>query len=127
MVNPQFTGVEFALSDASATGGTNADFIGTFVKKTIPDDPNNLYLQANNMLQFSQSEVTIKGMRAYFHVKVPSSSPVVRPRIVLNGQVLTDIELVNGEPQTNGKFIENGQLIIIRDGIRYNAIGIRVK
>ena len=127
VVNPQFTGVEFALSDASATGGTNADFIGTFVKKTIPDDPNNLYLQANNMLQFSQSEVTIKGMRAYFHVKVPSSSPVVRPRIVLNGQVLTDIELVNGEPQTNGKFIENGQLIIIRDGIRYNAIGIRVK
>ena len=127
VVNPQFTAVEFALSDASATSGTNADFIGTFVKTTIPSDPNNLYLQANNMLQFSQSDVTIKGMRAYFHVKVPSSSPVVRPRIVLNGQVLTDIELVNGEPQTNGKFIENGQLIIIRDGIRYNAIGIRVK
>lgn len=127
VVNPQFTAVEFALSDASATGGTNADFIGTFVKKTIPGDPNNLYLQANNMLQFSQSDVTIKGMRAYFHVKVPISSPVVHPRIVLNGQVLTDIELVNGEPQTNGKFIENGQLIIIRDGIRYNAIGIRVK
>ena len=127
VVNPQFTAVEFALSDASAISGTNADFIGTFVKTTIPGDPNNLYLQANNMLQFSQSDVTIKGMRAYFHVKVPSSSPVVRPRIVLNGQVLTDIELVNGEPQTNGKFIENGQLIIIRDGIRYNAIGIRVK
>ena len=127
VVNPQFTGVGFVLDNASATSGTNADFIGTFVKTTIPSDPNNLYLQANNMLQFSQSDVTIKGMRAYFHVKVPSSSPVVRPRIVLNGQVLTDIELVNGEPQTNGKFIENGQLIIIRDGIRYNAIGIRVK
>ena len=128
VVNPQFTGVGFVLDNASATSGTNADFIGTFVKTTIPSDPNNLYLQANNMLQFSQSDVTIKGTRAYFNVDVPSSAlPVVRPRIVMNGQVLTDIELVNGEPQTNGKFIENGQLIIIRDGVRYNACGIRVK
>ena len=45
----------------------------------------------------------------------------------MNGQVLTDVELVNGEPQVNGKFIENGQLVIIRDGVRYNALGVRVK
>ena len=130
VVNPQFTSVEFVLSDAtsSATSGTNADFIGTFIKQTIPGNPNNLYLQANNMLQFSQSDVTIKGTRAYFRVNAPSSAlPVLRPRIVMNGQVLTDMELVNGEPQTDGKFIENGQLIIVRDGVRYNALGIRVE
>ena len=130
VVNPQFTGVEFTVSDATtaATGGTNADFIGTFVKTTIPANVNNLYLQSGNVLMFSENDVTIKGTRAYFHVDVPSGIlPVVRPRIVLNGQVLTDIELINGEPQVNGKFIENGQLIIIRDGVRYNAFGVRVK
>lgn len=129
VANPTFANVAFKVSDAvgSATGGTNADFIGTFVKTTILANVNNLYLQSGNVLMFSENDVTIKGTRAYFHVKVPSSSPVVRPRIVLNGQVLTDIELVNGEPQTNGKFIENGQLIIIRDGVRYNALGVRVK
>jgi hypothetical protein len=118
------------MSDATtaATGGTNADFIGTFVKTTIPANVNNLYLQSGNVLMFSENDVTIKGTRAYFHVDVPSGIlPVVRPRIVLNGQVLTDIELINGEPQVNGKFIENGQLIIIRDGVRYNALGVRVK
>ena len=130
VVNPQFTSVEFTVSDATtaATGGTNADFIGTFVKTTIPANVNNLYLQSGNVLMFSENDVTIKGTRAYFHVDVPSGIlPVVRPRIVLNGQVLTDIELINGEPQVNGKFIENGQLIIIRDGVRYNALGVRVK
>ena len=130
VVNPQFAGVEFVLSEAvgSATGGTNADFIGTFVKQTIPGNPNNLYLQSGNVLKFSDNDVTIKGTRAYFHVKgLGSALPVVKPRIVMNGQVLTDIELINGEPQVNGKFIENGQLIIIRDGVRYNALGVRVK
>ena len=130
VVNPQFTGVEFTVSDATtaATGGTNADFIGTFVKTTILADVNNLYLQSGNVLKFSENDVTIKGTRAYFHVDVPSGIlPVVRPRIVMNGQVLTDIELINGEPAVNGKFIENGQLFIIRDGVRYNALGVRVK
>lgn len=128
VVNPQFTGVGFVLDNASATSGTNADFIGTFVKTTIPANVNNLYLQSGNVLMFSENDVTIKGTRAYFHVDVPSGIlPVVRPRIVLNGQVLTDIELINGEPQVNGKFIENGQLIIIRDGVRYNTLGVRVK
>ncbi|MBQ4395538.1 MAG: hypothetical protein II825_09640, partial [Paludibacteraceae bacterium] len=129
VVNPTFANVTFTVSDAStaATGGTAADFIGTFIKKTIPASTQNLYLQANNILQYSQSDVTIKGTRAYFHLTGSGSAAVVRPRIVLNGQVLTDIELVNGEPQVNGKFIENGQLIILRDGVRYNALGTRVK
>lgn len=130
VVNPTFSNVMFKVSDASgsATGGTDADFIGTFIKlKDIPASTDNLYLQAHNMLEYSQDAVTIKGTRAYFHVKTSGMAPIVRPRIVLNGQVLTDIELVDGEPQTNGKFIENGQLIILRDGVRYNALGIRVK
>ena len=128
VVNPQFAGVEFTVSDAAtaATGGTNADFIGTFVKQTIPANVNNLYLQSGNVLQFSDNDVTIKGTRAYFHVG-SGGAGVVKPRIVMNGQVITDIELINGEPVVNGKFIENGQLIIIRDGVRYNALGVRVK
>ena len=130
VVNPQFMGVQFVLEDAagSATSKTNADFIGTFVKTTIAADPNNLWLQSGNVLKFSDEDVTIKGTRAYFHVKGSGGGAgIVRPRIVLNGQVITDIEIVNGEPQVNGKFIENGQLIIVKDGIRYNALGARIK
>ena len=126
--NPLFNSHTIYKSTSHLTvSGTGANFIGTLMKKTIAASTDNLYLQAHNMLEYSQDAVTIKGTRAYFHVNVSGMAPIVRPRIVLNGQVLTDIELVDGEPQTNGKFIENGQLIILRDGVRYNALGTRVK
>ena len=103
------------------------DFIGSFIKTTIPGDPQNLYLEANNTLNFSDNDVTMKGMRAYFHVK-GAAGAAKRARIVLGGQVATDINLVNGE-LVNGtvKTIENGQVIIIRDGIRYNVMGAKIQ
>ena len=127
VVNPEFEGVQLQAEEGDATGGTDVDFIGTFVKKTISGNPNNLYLEANNTLNFSDNAVTIKGMRAYFHVK-GAAGAAKRARIVLGGQVATDINLVNGE-LVNGtvKMIENGQVVIIRDGIRYNVMGAKIQ
>lgn len=128
IVNPVFTDAIIKEKVGQASDGTNADFIGTFIKTTIPASPNNLFVGTGNKLYFAEDNTPIKGMRAWFQVDVPGSAlPVVRPRIVLNGQVITEVELVNGEPQVNGKFIENGQLIIVKDGIRYNALGVRIK
>jgi hypothetical protein len=111
---------------------TNADFIGSFVKTTIDADEYNLFLGANDKLYFSNNDVTIKGLRAYFRVKDNGSgAPVRKARIVEQGNVVTELELIDGEWQdiksANGiiKTIENGQLILIRDGKRYNVMGIR--
>jgi hypothetical protein len=39
--------------------------------------------------------------------------------------VPTEIEEIDAQPTVkNGKYIENGQLIIIRDGKKYNAMGV---
>lgn len=103
------------------------DFIGNFVKKTIDASENNLYLGTDDKLYFSPNDVTIKGLRAYFKVNVPNPSLVVkRARIVTPNNMPTEIDLVGAENQTL-KTIENGQLIIFRDGKKYNAMGIKLQ
>ena len=134
IVNPIFVDAIIKEKVGQATSGTAANFIGTFIKTTIPEDPNNLFLGANNNLYFPEGgDMPIKGMRAYFAVTGSSGAPVRQARIVAQGNVATEVELINGQlPSEFGgndlrKSIENGQLIIIRDGVQYNALGERVK
>ena len=105
-----------------------ADFIGTFYKGKIDAGVNNLYLQNNDLYYSASNDTPIKGTRAWIHLKPAGGSAGVRAHIVMGGKVATDINLVNGE-LTNGvvKTIENGQLVIIRDGVRYNVMGIVIE
>lgn len=107
---------------------TAADFVGTFYKDEIPAGENNLYLQNNNLYYSESSNTTIKGTRAWIRLKQQQGSAPARARIVMGGQVATDINLVNGE-LVNGtvKVIENGQIILIRDGKKYNVMGARLQ
>ncbi|MBO7455895.1 MAG: DUF5123 domain-containing protein [Paludibacteraceae bacterium] len=134
IVNPIFVDAIIKEKVGQATSGTAANFIGTFIATTIPEDPNNLFLGANDKLYFPEGgDMPIKGMRAYFAVTGSSGAPVRQARIVAQGNVVTKVELVNGQlPSEFGgsnlrKSVENGQLIIIRDGAQYNALGVRVK
>ena len=134
VINPVFKSASIKKLTAGSTSGTAANFIGTFIKTTIPEDPNNLFLGANNNLYFPEGgDMPIKGMRAYFAVTGSTGEPVRQARIVAQGNVATEVELVDGQlPSEFGgndlrKSIENGQLIIIRDGVQYNALGVRVK
>lgn len=129
VVNPIFTEVEIKAEVGDATSGTNADFIGNFIKSEVPAGENNLFLGPENLLYFSQTATPIKGMRAYFQLKgINHPQQVIKhARIVMNSQVATAIESVNGANNGSVKTIENGQLIIIRDGVRYNAMGVIIK
>ena len=68
-------------------------------------------------------------MRAWFKVKVPNPQHVIQhARIVMGEQVITSINFFDGNMANETvKTIENGQLVIIRDGVRYNAMGIRLQ
>lgn len=130
--NPVFTDVEIKEETGQATSDDGADFIGSFIKTTIDASEYNLFLGANDKLYFSNNDVTLKGMRAYFQIKDNGSgAPVRKARIVEQHKVVTELELIDGEWQdiksANGtiKTIENGQFILIRDGKRYNVMGIR--
>ena len=127
VVNPVFTAVEIKAEEGSATGGTAADFIGNFIAGEVPAGDQNLFLGPNDLLYFSQTATPIKGMRAYFHVKVPGAAQMIQhARIVKGTQVITSVDLVGAETKAV-KTIENGQLIITIDGVRYNVMGVKLQ
>ncbi len=127
VVNPVFTDVMIKETVGQATSGDDADFIGNFIKGEVPAGDQNLFLGQNNLLYFSQNATPIKGMRAYFHVKVPGAAHMIQnARIVKGTQVVTELHLVNGENKAT-KTIENGQLIIIKNGVRYNVMGAKIQ
>lgn len=130
--NPKFLGVTID-NTLNNTETSNADFIGNFVVDEIPASEDNLFLGANNTLYFPTIDMEIKGMRAYFEVNNPSGAPIRRARIVEQGNIATEIEIaqpdvLDKDDKSNvTKRIENGQLHIIREGVQYNALGVRVK
>ena len=127
VVNPVFTDVEIKEKVGQATAGTDADFIGNFIAGEVPAGDQNLFLGPNDLLYFSQNATPIKGMRAYFHVKVPGAANNIKAaRIVKGTQVITEIDLV-GDENKAVKTIENGQLVITIDGVRYNVMGTKIQ
>lgn len=131
IVNPVFSDVVFKRLVPSATTKTNANFTGSFVATTLGPDPDILFLAQDNMLYYPQEKIPILGMRGWL-VLHDSPAPISprRANFILPDKMPTAIEIVNGDIlplDKTMKVIENDQLIIIRDGIRYNVMGIRVK
>ena len=95
------------LKTENFTGKDNAFFLG-------PDD--NLYNQS--------ADGKIKGLRAYFKFSTltPAQLNNLRARVVFNENTETGVDnLITDEAPT--KMIQNGQLIIIRNGIKYDVQG----
>lgn len=124
IVNPLFEGVEIESATADHTNRGIIDFRGTFVQTEFHNGDAVLLLLANDMLAYPQQNRTLKGFRAYFAVS-GGAQVIKRARIVTPQNMPTEIDLVGAENQTL-KTIENGQLIIFRDGKKYNVMGIRL-
>lgn len=131
--NPTFTDVDPA--DVASLEGrvdvSHVSFRGTLAPRTVTAaeiaGKNFIFLQANNRLNWANTG-TLKGMRAYWlltdeiPVRALAHSPIMRI-----GNAPQGIEDVNEQASTKTqKIMRNGQLIIVRDGIEYNAQGIRL-
>lgn len=95
------------LKTENFTGKDNAFFLG-------PDD--NLYNQS--------ADGKIKGLRAYFKFSTltPAQLNNLRARVVFNENTETGVDNLITD-KAPAKMIQNGQLIIIRNGIKYNVQG----
>ena len=131
IVNPVFENVQFKASAPSPTTKDQADFVGTFVATNIPAGEENLFLGRNDLLYFNKSAATpVGGFRAWFVLHdIPDGPHFIKgARIVERENTTTGMENVDQLPKANSqKLIENGMLIIIRDGVRYNVMGVRVE
>ena len=128
IVNPVFEGVTIESEAADHTNGGFVTFQGSFVQKDFHDGDQVLLLLANNQLAYPMGDRTLKGFRAYFQINGgANAAPIRRANIITPNNLPTEISLINEEPANNQKLIENGQLIIIKNGVRYNAMGVEIK
>jgi len=128
IVNPTFTNVVI-----SATVGSNANLgNGITVQGILKPEPftagneDMLFLLGENKLSWAGVTNYLKGFRAYFQLdNVPAGSPVRRgmnARIVERQNMPTGIDNAKFNDETI-KRLENNQVIIIRNGVKYNIQG----
>ena len=129
--------IDNAVLDNMAVTFDGVTFKGTFTPFVMPNGLNfnggYLFLGQNNQLYWPNTDNPLKPFRAYFYVDVESSTPGNAPkyrgmpaRIVEGKNVATGVENAQSANQST-KVIVNGQLIIIKNGVRYNAQGQKVK
>ena len=109
-------------------------FIGNLDQELLGlNQKNYLFLGPANTLYWPNDGTKLKGFRAYFDIPSllnPASSPVrqgMPARIVLQEQVTTGVENTSAKFGGCEKHLENGQLVIIRDNIRYNVMGLQLR
>ena len=107
---------------------------GTFAGFNMPaqtaDSHSYLFLGQNNKLYWPNEAGRIKPFRAYFIVQTGSIHGAPHrgmPAVFEETDEATDVENVQNSAPQCIKRMENGQLIIIRNGVRCNAAGQIVK
>lgn len=131
-----FKNVNVVTNHGQTLGGEDeVKFVGNIGIATLVEeeqlgtDHNKLFLGAANTLYWPEDDTRLKGFRAYFLVPdSPSGAPKHTPaRIVTHTDVTTDIDIVGSTIKgENRKMLRNGMLLILHNGVLYNAQGQRV-
>lgn len=106
----------------------DANMIPVLKAQSFTGENNTFYLGANENLYPRPTSREIKAMRAYFQFPnlTAAQASKLRARVVVEENVETALDNVSGQKQENIKVISNGQLIIIHDGGKYNAQGVKI-
>lgn len=129
IINPVFKGVHVAADIAGATKTEAMNCKGTFIPRQIPTGEKSGYLilGANNALYWPAEDAEyLRGFRAFFQVNdTPASAPIRRNM----STQLTERKTPTNDPSvpyTNMqtyKLIDDGQVFIIQEGVKYNMSG----
>jgi len=113
--------------------GSGVPMTGVYTAGNVPaSDSNNIYYALgpdNKLHKVTGSEVTIAPFRAYFTLNT-SGSGEARSTIRMNFGDVTGVANVEAATETtvkDGKYIENGKIVIVKNGIKYNTAGQQVK
>ena len=100
----------------------DATMIPVLFKSTFPAAETNYWLAENGYLYGGATD--IEGMRAYFTFPnlTAEQASKMRARVVFNENTETSVDNITMDDAVV-KIIQNGQLIIIRNGVKYNVQG----
>lgn len=97
---------------------------GTYTKK---ENQTGIYFIANNQFWYAEDAITINPFRAWFEGTLPSGAKEFT--IVVDDEATGVLQMENGElkMQNTGKYMENGRIVIVKNGKKYNANGQVIK
>ena len=98
----------------------------------LTSDEKYLFVGANNTLYYPSAAGSLKGFRAYFrvdglHDADPEMGSGAPARFVILPKTPTGVDNAQTDEIRNTKVIENGRVVILRNGVRYNAAGQMMK
>lgn len=131
IVNPTFADVTVTAS-AGKTIGENEPvaFVGILKPQAfVAGEESTLFVSTANQLAWANTDANLKSFRAFFKRTDESGAPLrrgMRARIVVQNEVATGADNVQSAVQCM-KVLENGQLIIIRDGVKYTVQGQKIQ
>ena len=127
---------EVVISADAPSNKANSDvtFQGVFnpvdLAAQTTDVHNQLFLAAGNSIYWPAQNKTVKGFRAYFEVVVGSGALHIKAgmpaRIVEHTDSATGIENTDVDTQAL-KLLENGNVVIIRNGVKYTIQGQKIQ
>ena len=136
-IAPAATSVEVVGSknDETLVDGT-VTMIGSFANDTEVRDENAFYIKDNKFWQRAEASEQIAdpffyidAFRAYFKVE-PAANQSRIMSIVVNGDEATGIdalEIAEALSGKEGKFLQNGRVVIVKDNRQYTTAGQRLK
>ena len=121
--------VSNATEVAAPVAGANG-LTGTFTEIAANGDLVGNYIIAENKVWVAGKGATLSANRAYIDAaKVPKTAQAQLPgrrRVQMGENAATGVDNITNTDNTTIKVIENGQLIIIRNGEKFNAQGVRL-
>lgn len=126
VVNPSFEGVTITANMPDTIETTYADLRAIYRPTELAGDNHNLlFLGEDNTLFWPESTGNMNAFRAYFVVKGAAAN-AVQARIGRAESQTTAIENQHSHID-NHKYMKDGQLLIERNGVIYNAQGQTIK
>ena len=132
IANPLFKNVTISATSGKSVGNDIAKLWGIVDQPEVfePYDETKLFLAANNTLYWwkGTSDSRLNNFRAFFVVNTGSGShaPIFHgmpARIIKEEETATGINDVQTNTIQSIKLLENDQVVIIRNGVKYNVQG----
>jgi len=119
----KFSGVIKEQNSTNAELPSGWTMTGTYSNLTNQTD---IYFIAQDKFWYAESPITIAPFRAWFTAPAPTSAKAIS--IVIEEEA-TDISEVRDErlEVRDGKYLENGRVVILRGGKKYNINGQAIK
>lgn len=132
IINPLFKNVTISATEGEKIGDASVAQLCGIVEKPVvfnAGDQSKLFLAANNTLYWwaGDADSKLNNFRAYFKVATSGANGAPRhgmpARIVKEQNSTTGVDEINGQNAEAMKILENKQVVIIRNGVKYNVQG----